>query len=76
MNDQKNLFLAIGISIVIIVIFQILFPQQTMINEPIKQAEEEIRPATSIDDNQNFTNNEIKSKETIHSCLPTWGSLT
>ena len=65
MNDQKNLFLAIGISIVIIVIFQILFPQQAMINEPIKQAEEEIRPATSIDDNQNFTNNEIKSKEEI-----------
>ena len=46
MNDQKNLFLAIGISIVIIVIFQILFPQQAMINEPIKQAEEEITHAT------------------------------
>ena len=35
MNEQKNLFLAIGISILIIVIFQILFPQQAMINKPV-----------------------------------------
>ncbi len=32
MNEQKNLFLAIGISIAIIVIFQILFPQPTQVN--------------------------------------------
>ena len=31
MGDQKNLILAIVISVAIIIVFQILFPQQTMI---------------------------------------------
>ena len=30
MNEQKNLFLAIGISIAIIVLFQLIFPAQTI----------------------------------------------
>ena len=29
-NDQKNLFLAIGLSVLIIIVFQLLIPQQTM----------------------------------------------
>ena len=49
MNEQKNLFLAIGISIFIIVIFQFIFP--TSINKPIQNVENEVlAPATSIDD--------------------------
>jgi len=49
MNEQKNLFLAIGISIFIIVIFQFLFP--TSINKSIESVENEIlAPATSIDE--------------------------
>ena len=39
MNEQKNLFLAIAISIAIIVFFQLLFP--TPISEPIQNAENE-----------------------------------
>ena len=45
MNEQKNLFLAIAISIAIIVFFQLLFP--TPISEPIQNAENEVlAPAT------------------------------
>ena len=36
MGEQKNLFLAIGISIAIIVVFQLLFPQQQQ--TPIKNS--------------------------------------
>ena len=36
MGEQKNLFLAIGLSVAIIVIFQILFPQQTAMTPPAK----------------------------------------
>ena len=51
MNEQKNLFLAIGISIAIIVFFQFLFPTQPITNtENIKN--EVLAPATSIDDQQ------------------------
>ena len=35
MHEQKNLFLAIGLSIAIIVAFQFLFPQQTMMSPQI-----------------------------------------
>ncbi len=49
MNEQKNLFLAIAISIAIIVFFQLLFP--TPISDPIQNAENEVlAPATSIDE--------------------------
>ena len=40
MNEQKNLFLAIAISIAIIVFFQLLFP--TTITEPIQETKDEI----------------------------------
>ena len=65
MGEQKNLFLAIGLSIAIIVMFQFLFPQQTPIQETNEIINEQIQPATSIDgDNTNITK-VVKSKEEI-----------
>ena len=58
MGDQKNLILAIVISVAIIFIFQILFPVQT---PTITSSEniEEIQPAASIDETQIITKNVI-----------------
>ena len=51
MNEQKNLFSAIAISIAIIVFFQFFFA--TPITEPIQKSENEIlAPAASIDSNK------------------------
>jgi len=64
MNEQKNLFLAIAISIAIIVIFQFLSP--TPITEPIKNTETEIlSPATSIDGPKTNVLEIVKPKEDI-----------
>ncbi len=64
MNEQKNLFLAIAISIAIIVFFQLLFP--TPISEPIQESENEIlAQANSIDDQTTNTFEIIKPKEDI-----------
>ena len=64
MNEQKNLFLAIGISIFIIVIFQFIYP--TSINKPIQNVESEVlAPATSIDDQKTNIIEIIKPKEDI-----------
>ena len=54
MGDQKNLILAIVLSVAIIFIFQILFPVQT---PTITSSEniEEMQPAASIDDTQIIT---------------------
>ena len=49
MGEQKNLFLAIGLSIAIIVAFQFLFPQQAVMTPPIQTEVEQMQPATSID---------------------------
>ena len=65
MGDQKNLFLAIGLSIAIIVAFQFLFPQQAVMTPPKQTEVEQMQPATSIDDNQIISNKVIKSKEEI-----------
>lgn len=65
MGEQKNLFLAIGLSIAIIVAFQFLFPQQAVMTPPIQTEVEQMQPATSIDDNQIISNKVIKSKEEI-----------
>ena len=46
MNEQKNLYLAIAISIAIIVFFQLLFP--TTITEPIKEIPLEPGYATAL----------------------------
>ena len=64
MNEQKNLYLAIAISIAIIVFFQLLFP--TTITEPIKETEDEIiAPAASIDDQKNNILEIVKPKEDV-----------
>jgi len=64
MNEQKNLYLAIAISIAIIVFFQLLFP--TTITEPIKETEDEIiAPAASIDDQKNNILEIVKHKEDV-----------
>ena len=65
MGEQKNLFLAIGLSVAIIVIFQFLFPQQATIKNTVSEVSEQIQPATSIDDNNSITTKFIKSKEEI-----------
>ena len=64
MNEQKNLFLAIAISIAIIVFFQMLFP--TPISDPIQNAENEVlAPATSIDEPKKNVTDIIKPKEDV-----------
>ena len=64
MNEQKNLFLAIAISIAIIVFFQLLFP--TPISDPIQNAENEVlAPATSIDEPTTNALEIIKPKEDV-----------
>ena len=65
MGEQKNLFLAIGLSVAIIVIFQILFPQQTAMTPPAKNEVEQIQPATSIDDIQAISKETIRTKEEV-----------
>ena len=58
MGEQKNLFLAIILSIGIIVVFQIFFPQQTMIiqeDESIQKSE----TITSIDQAQEIETTKI-----------------
>ena len=62
MNEQKNLFLAIGLSIAIIVIFQFLIPSQPIQKSNI-QNNEIIEPATSIDEQTSTSVNIIKPKE-------------
>ena len=65
MNEQKNIFLAIGISIVIIIVFQFLFPYQSDVNKQIDTSNEQISPANSIDDTQSARNTIIQSKEEV-----------
>ena len=52
MGDQKNLFLAIGLSIAIILFFQFIFPQPTptSINESQKIKESQTITSTSSED--------------------------
>ena len=65
MQNQKNLFLAIGLSVAIIVIFQLLVPQQTMMTPPTQQTSEEIGITTSIDQTQKIESPTIQTKEEI-----------
>ena len=63
MNEQRNLYLAIGISIAIIIFFQMLIPTQP-INPPTSIDDETIEPAKSISDsNQDI--NEIKPRDDV-----------
>ena len=64
MNEQKNLYLAIGISIAIIIFFQILLPTQP-IQPPSIEGDETLEPATSIDGQTKQLVEEISSREEI-----------
>ena len=64
MNEQRNLYLAIGISIAIIIFFQILLPTQP-IQPPPSEENETLEPATSIDGQTNKIVKEIKSREEV-----------
>ncbi len=64
MNEQKNLFLAIAISIAIIVFFQ--FFLATPITEPIQESQNEIiAPATSIDNQKSNVIDIVKPKDDV-----------
>ena len=65
MGEQKNLFLAIGLSIAIIIIFQFLFPQQAAIDKSRNEIQEELQPVNSIDDNTNLSSQVVKTKDEI-----------
>ncbi len=65
MGEQKNLLLAIVLSIAIIFIFQLLFPQQSLMTPVANNEEDQIQPTTSIDDNQIINNEIVRSKEEI-----------
>jgi len=65
MGEQKNLFLAIGLSVAIIIIFQFLFPQKTAMTPSVDNEVEQLQPATSIDDTQTAINEIIKTKEEV-----------
>ena len=60
MNEQKNLYLAIGLSIAIIIFFQILIPSQP-IDSRVDENDEVLEPATSIDGQNKETIEEVKS---------------
>ena len=59
MHEQKNLFLAIGLSVAIIIVFQFLFPQQRIMSPQSQQNNEVVQPATSIDQKQQIVNSQI-----------------
>ena len=59
MNEQRNLYLAIGISIAIIIFFQILLPTQPIQTPPLEE-NETLEPATSIDEQSKQTIETIK----------------
>ena len=64
MNEQRNLYLAIGISIAIIIFFQILIPSQPINNSSIEESET-FEPATSIDEQKQNIVKEIKSRNEV-----------
>ena len=64
MGEQKNLFLAIAISIAIIVIFQFLFPQQTVI-QPTNIENISENSLTSIDQEFQSEKQGVQTKEEI-----------
>ena len=64
MNEQRNLYLAIGISIAIIIFFQILLPTQPIQPPPLEESET-FEPATSIDGQSKQIVETIKSREDV-----------
>ena len=67
MGEQKNLFLAIGISIVIILVFQFLFPPQPIVSNTNEQlgVSKKTNNLSSIDENETSSKTVIKSKDEI-----------
>ena len=67
MKDQKNLFLAIGLSIAIILIFQFFYPQPTMMPDPDKQQSIENAQSAPTTNNEQVSQDvlTIKSKDEI-----------
>ena len=65
MNEQKNLFLAIGISIAIIVFFQILIPTQPIEQNNYTEQEEKLKPANSIDGDTAQSINLVKPRNEV-----------
>jgi len=66
MGDQKNLILAIVLSVAIIVIFQIFFPQQTiMVTDDQQSNTTTSQTLTSIDQNTETYTTEIQSRDEI-----------
>ncbi len=64
MNEQRNLYLAIGISIAIIIFFQILLPTQPVQTPPLEK-DEIMEPATSIDGETKKLVDKIFTREEI-----------
>ena len=64
MNEQRNLYLAIGISIAIIIFFQILIPTQP-IDTQSNENDEVLEPAASIDEQNKKVVDEIFSKDEV-----------
>ena len=64
MNEQRNLYLAIGISIAIIIFFQILIPTQP-IDTQSNENDEVLEPAASIDEQNKKAVDEIFSKDEV-----------
>ncbi|MDA9748556.1 membrane protein insertase YidC [Pelagibacteraceae bacterium] len=64
MNEQRNLYLAIGISIAIIIFFQILIPTQPIDTASVEN-NEVLEPATSIDGQNKSNIEEIKSRDEV-----------
>ncbi len=64
MNEQRNLYLAIGISIAIIIFFQILIPTQP-INTPSDVENDLLEPATSIDGQNNEAVEQVRSRNEV-----------
>ena len=62
MNEQRNLYLAIGISIAIIIFFQLLFPTQPIQTTSFEE-DEVLEPATSIDGQSSQVVSEIQSRD-------------
>ena len=62
MNEQRNLYLAIGISIAIIIFFQLLFPTQPIQTTSFEE-DEVLEPATSIDGQTSQAVSEIQSRD-------------
>ena len=76
MNDQKNLLLAIVLSIAIIVVFQFFLPQQTIITPQENTAEiQDSQITTSIDQVDEIDTKKIKTREEVINTVKVSGDI-